>query len=438
MRKPRSHILPGILALGLVTGVPSAFAAAGSLDTTFGRGGKVVTSFVNSVAPFRSAVPADAALQADGKILVAVGFDNSTIAAEAFGLVRYLSNGSLDTTFGRRGSTQIAFTNFVNSPSALAIQSDGKIVVAGTASSADGTVSEFAVARFNSNGSLDTTFGSGGKVTTNFVGVQTGGVSNPAKAVLIQPDGKILVAGGASECGKCVMNTALARYNIDGTLDATFGNGGMVDVTAVGAVASLGEDAAGDIFAAGTPRPFGLGGTAEFSPDGRLVSPVTPAPVTVSSHGGPVTFQTDGNLIEGTSASGVGRHDIEAQVIRFTQTGAVDPAFNNPPFDYTGEGPTSNDSAAATALQPNGQVVVGGGHFAGGVDLFGLARLNSDGSLDSAFGQGGVLTTTFAGQNSAAALAIVIQSDGKIVAVGQTIVSQTGIANLAVARYLGQ
>ena len=438
MRKPRSFILPAIMALGLVFGATSALAAAGNLDTTFGKGGKVVTSFVNSAAPFQSAIPADAALQSDSKIVVAVGFDNSTIATEAFGVVRYLSNGSLDATFGKNGRVQIAFTNFINSPSALAIQSDGKIVVAGTASSADGTVSEFAVARFNSNGSLDTTFGTGGKVTTNFVGVKLGGVSNPANAVLIQADGKILVGGGASECGKCIMNTALARYDSDGSLDTTFGNDGMVDVTAVGAVISLAEDAAGDIFTEGTPRPIGLGGTAEFSPTGTLDSTITSGPVTVSSHGGPVAFQSDGNLVEGESVTGVGRHDIEAQVIRFTQTGAVDPTFNNPPFDYTGEGGTPTDSAAATALQSNGQVVIGGSHFAGGFDLFGLARLNSDGSLDSTFGTGGVLTTSFTGQNSAAVSAIVIQSDGKIIAVGQTLVSQTGIANLALVRYLGK
>ena len=102
MRKLRSLILAGILAIGLVTGVPSAFAAAGSLDSTFGRGGKVVTSFANSAAPFRSAVPADAALQSDGKILVAVGFDDSTIAAEAFGLVRRHIERRPDAGFGLR------------------------------------------------------------------------------------------------------------------------------------------------------------------------------------------------------------------------------------------------------------------------------------------------------------------------------------------------
>jgi uncharacterized delta-60 repeat protein len=328
---------------------------------------------------------------------------------------------------------QTAFTNFINQPNSLAIQPDGKIVVAGTASSADGTVSEFAVARFNTNGSLDATFGTGGKVTTNFVGVMQGGVSNPANAVLIQPDGKILVGGGASQCAKCVHRTALARYNTDGSLDATFGNGGMVDVTEIAAATTLALDAAGDIFA--------LAGTAivEFTPGGTLQSSVTPAAVTVSSHGffGINAFQSDGRYLVAEFVSGVSRHDIETQVVRFIQTGVTDPSFNSPAFDFIGEGGASDDVAAAVVLQPNGQIVVGGNNFSGGSSLFGLARLNSNGSLDSSFGTGGVLTTSFQGQTSAAVTAVVIQVDGKIIAVGQTLTS-SGIANLAMARYLGQ
>jgi Domain of unknown function (DUF5122) beta-propeller len=81
--------------------------------------------------------------------------------------------------------------------------------------------------------------------------------------------------------------------------------------------------------------------------------------------------------------------------------------------------------------------VIGGSHFAGGFDLFGLARVNSNGAMDLTFGTGGVLTTSFQGQTSAAVTAVLIQPDGKIVAVGQTLTS-SGIANLALARYLGQ
>src|SRR5437762_7186484 len=141
-----------------------------------------------------------------------------------------------------------AFTDFVNAPRAAARQGDGKSVVVGEAESADGTTSEFAIARFLRNGALDPTFGAGGKVTTNFVGVMTGGVSNPATAVLVQGDGKILVGGSARSCGAvtCATRTALARYHTNGALDASFGRGGMVDVQAIGVVTTLAEDAAGN------------------------------------------------------------------------------------------------------------------------------------------------------------------------------------------------
>ena len=94
----------------------------------FGKGGKTQTTFNLNV------IPSDAVLQADGKIVVATGFDNTSIATEAFGLVRYNSNGSLDKGFGTNGKVFTSFTNFINSPAALALQSDGKLVLVGNAS----------------------------------------------------------------------------------------------------------------------------------------------------------------------------------------------------------------------------------------------------------------------------------------------------------------
>jgi uncharacterized delta-60 repeat protein len=425
-------LLGGLLSIGLMLGSRTAYCAAGSLDLGFGSGGKVVSRFATSAAPFESPIAEDVALQPDGKIVVALVLDKSSIATEAFGVARYLSNGSLDATFGSGGKVQAAFTNFINSPRSVAIQGDGKIVVVGTASSADGTLSEFAIARFNPNGTLDATFGTGGKVTTNFVGVMQGGVSNPANAVLIQLDGKILVGGGASECGKCIMNSALARYNSDGSLDSTFGTGGMVDVKAVGAVMALAEDAEGNIFT-------GDSAAVEFSASGTLQTTITPASVVVSSHGGPIAFQPDGLDVVGETAVGTNRHDLDAQIVRLTQTGAIDPTFNNPPFDYGNEGGTANDSVAATALQSDLGVIAAGGTFAGGTQTFGLARISIDGSLDPSFGAGGVVTTSFPGQSAGAATnAVIVQSDGKIVAVGTGFNNTTGVTSLVLARYLAQ
>jgi uncharacterized delta-60 repeat protein len=201
-------VFSALLCSAEVLGAGPVYAAAGALDPTFGQSGQVTISLSSE-----NVIANDAVLQPDGKIVVAAVFMPTVatvnqIATEPFGVVRLLSNGSLDTKFGTGGNTQIAFTNFINTPNSLALQPDGKIVAVGEATSADGTLSEFAVARFNTDGTLDSSFGNGGKVTTNFVG-QLGGVRNPAVAVVVNPaNGEILVGGSASECARCVTNTA--------------------------------------------------------------------------------------------------------------------------------------------------------------------------------------------------------------------------------------
>src|SRR5205823_5199649 len=139
-----------------------------------------------------------------------------------FAVARYNADGSLDTTFGSGGTVT---TNFgpgatYDDADGVAIQSDGKIVVAGTCNRG-GSDNVFAVARYNADGSLDSTFGSGGTVTTDF---GLGGSDDSAYAVALQPDGKI-VAAGATYLGGVPGDFALARYNPDGTLDSTFGGG---------------------------------------------------------------------------------------------------------------------------------------------------------------------------------------------------------------------
>jgi len=370
---------------------------------------------------------------------VIAGFNGSPSATTAFGVLRYQGNGALDAAFGTGGRATAAFTNFINMPNGGALQPDGKIVVIGNAQSADGTLSEFAVARFNANGTLDSAFGTGGKVTTNFVGVKPGGVSNPATSVLVQPDGRILVGGSASQCPRASCGgtkTALARYNANGSLDTTFGSGGTVSVTAIGQASALGEDAAGDIFA--------LNGAsiAEFSSTGVLQSQVTPAPITISSSAGfqtaPAIFQADGTYLVGRTGPGTTRHDIDAQVFKFLPTGAADPSFSNPPFDFGTEGPPGTDLIQGIARQADGKIVVAG---LGNGNGFGTARLNTNGSLDATFGSGGVVTGNLPADsshpNGSQASVVLVQPDGKILVIGQQFSNDTAIApNIALVRYL--
>ena len=209
-------------------------AAPGSLDTTFGTGGKVTTSFSGS-ADMNALV-----VQPDGK-LVAAGWDASQ---SAFGLARYNTNGSLDSTFGTGGTVSTPIGVDTYGASALVLQSDGKLVAAGNAWK-DTVDADFAAIRYNANGSLDTSFGTGGKVTTSF-----GSQEDDAYALVVQPDGKLVAAGVVFNGVR--WDFALARYNTDGSLDTTFGTGGKV-ITAVG----TGDDVA-----------FALA----LQPDGNLVA----------------------------------------------------------------------------------------------------------------------------------------------------------------------
>ena len=411
--------LTGTLGLGLLLGLASvssaAAATAGSLDPAFGHGGVVLTNLgLNAAGSQIQAVASDAALLSNGDIVVAGNF----------GLVRYLPNGTLDTTFGVGGLAQLPPLGIASFPPGLAVQPDGKYVWAGEATAPNGTNGAFAVVRFNANGSVDQTFGTGGFATTAFPNSNVQG----AEAVLVQPDAKILLGGEA------FLNSyhapavgALARFNANGTPDKAFGSGGQVLSTgSVGNIRALGLDAAGDIFV--------LPAHAEFSPAGQLDSSVTPAAITTSSHGVDAAFLASGQYVLGNSV-GVTRHDVDIQVQRFNADGSL--ASASAPFDFSGATglDTARDSANAVAVQPNGQTVVAGAHFLA-TSPIGVARVNTNGSLDAGFGNGGVLTTTIQGDEGASAL--LIQPDGKIVAVGFSENNSTGVADLALVRYLGQ
>src|SRR5262249_59915042 len=160
-------------------------------------------------------------LQSDGKIVVAgVASSPSGGPASQFAVARYNSTGALDASFGTGGRVTVSFAGKGDEARALAIQSDGKMVVAGFATTADGSSSDFALVRLNLSGSPDTGFGAGGKVTTDFAGGADRGY-----AIAIQLDNKIIVAGSTATGD--AMAFALARYNPDGALDTGFGSGGV-------------------------------------------------------------------------------------------------------------------------------------------------------------------------------------------------------------------
>jgi uncharacterized delta-60 repeat protein len=404
-----------LLSLAIIFGANIAHAAAGSLDPTFGRGGKVVSSFGSPI------VVANAALQSDGKIVVLISNDLAN-----FALVRFLSDGSVDTSFGSGGVVQTIFANF-NFPGSVAIQSDGKIVVTGIATNNEVNY-VFAAARFNADGSLDSTFGVGGQATAAVAGLLAESVS------LIQPDGKILLSG-AVIIPRQPSRLAMARFNADGSLDSSFAiNGTLEQPSAVAFVSSVAINAAGNILVeAGSA-------IAAFNLNGGSLAQVTPAPISARSQGGghsATAFQPDGRFVFARSVleGNFRARDSDTQVVRFTATGAVDPAFSSPVFDFVGEGGSNTfDNAAAVAVLANGQIVLGASHAdpAFTNEVFALARLNANGSLDPTFGSGGIVTTSVGGVEGVAT--ILVQPDGKLVAIG----TANNFADVALTRYLAQ
>jgi uncharacterized delta-60 repeat protein len=250
----RIHAVQGLAAVVLAAALPTAaVAAAGDLDATFGSGGKVTTD-LSGFNDRASAI----AVQPDGKIVVA-GTTNVFAPASAFLVTRYNADGSLDQGFGIGGkATAVDGGN----ASALAVQADGKIVVAGSAHG------DFALARFTTSGALDAGFGAGGQVTTDFFGR-----NDSAAAVAIDGNGRIVVAGIARASD--LPDFALARYNSDGSLDVTFGTGGTVTTDYFGrndGASAVAVDGSGKIVAAGFafsgPFPSVEFALARYNPDG--------------------------------------------------------------------------------------------------------------------------------------------------------------------------
>lgn len=256
-----------IVAGGFTREFPGTFALArfnsdGTLDQTFGDAGKVITN-----AGFNTAIN-DLAIQADGK-LVAAGGNGDSGDARNFIAARYLVNGSLDPTFGAGGLTYTNFFGRGGMAQGVVVQPDGKIVEVGQAGLTSYPFDALALVRFNSDGTLDATFGTGGKVTTSFEGGGGGW------AVALRPDGK-LVAAGVARTNTGNGGFGLARYNPDGTLDASFGTGGTVftDFGGSGDAAravALHDD--GKVVAAGhwvTPAFSGDFALAQYKNDGSL------------------------------------------------------------------------------------------------------------------------------------------------------------------------
>jgi len=345
---------------GPVGGTPSVGGGGGAggvgsgqIDTTFGQAGGTITPIASSGG---GDVANAVAIQTDGKIVLAGYSENNVNTGKTdFAVVRYNTNGSLDSTFDSDGKattfTQDTLpadgfgdTNAI--ANAVAVQSDGKIVAAG---SSDG---DFALIRYHANGTLDSAFGSNGIVVT----AATSGVDE-IRAMALQPsDGKLLVAGESNG------DFVVARYNTNGTPDATFAGNGIV-VTPM----------------AGRNGLYAL----VLQPDGKVV----------------VAGVSDGNFA----------------LARYSAAGLLDVTFDSDGIADGGPG-----QANAIALQADGKIVVGGYVNTGGQSDFVLLRFGSTGAADFSFGTLGKVVTSFSGSDAEINGLAIDPASGKIVAAGFT------------------
>lgn len=348
------HTIAGLLAVGLAFGANFAEAQAGTLDPTFGNGGTVTTSFANGSAGVGSFE------QSNGDIVAVAQVNFVQGGGTGIGLVRYTSTGALDTTFGTNGITNTVFTGFTFTPFGFAVQKNGDILVAGEAISSAGRI-EFGLARYTSNGILDATFGNGGLVTT-LVGVRV----NVPTAMLLQPNGEIVMAGfEVAQEGTAPGKMSMVRYNSNGSLDTTFGTSGISlvtdTITGPDALALLSN---GNYLAVGQNRSGKTGVVVELNSKGVLQSKVTAGTLAAalsSSQGGasPTIFQSNGDYIVATTVCTFHSEcrGTKIGVSRFLETGNVDTSFNANSFESFD--PTQTTSVGkAMALQANGQIVV--------------------------------------------------------------------------------
>jgi uncharacterized delta-60 repeat protein len=346
-------------------------STGGVLDPTFGSGGQLFSSFSNNWDGANAVVA-----QPDGKIVIAGGFNplNSKTGSD-FLLARYNADGTLDTSFGSGGHTVTDFGSSGDNANAVALQpqADGtsKILVAGMTASKKG-IGEVALARYNANGTLDTTFGTNGKVITSLGGSATEWVT----AMAVDSSGRILVAGYTNGNPNVSGDAAtVLRYTANGALDTSFGSGGKL---------------------------------------------ITNVRILVhADHSVGIALQPDGKIVLASQTLDSAASAWEFITARFNTNGTTDSTFGSGGVVTTHVG--NSDEFGGVAVQGDGKIVVGGSEMGGSPFAYYLLRYNADGSLDANFGTGGTVAVQAPGgfPIDVRSSEVVIQADGKILAEGE-------------------
>lgn len=389
-----------------------ASAAPGDLDATFSADGKATVDFGAAGGVYAMC----GLTQPDGKIVVG-GILSSMSSTSKFALTRFNVNGTVDTGFGAAGKVITTVLSGSARVTGLALQPDGKLLVVGTADAGVNN-SDLILARYTAAGALDATFGTGGIASLDFgaSGFDEGG------AVVVLPDGKIVVAGSADVNGSGDYDFGVARFHSNGTLDTTFGTNGFTttdlgtDVNDYPSFIALQPD--GKVVVVGYSNPansdfavarYTSGGILDtsFSGDGKLTTSFSG-----TDRPGAVKLLADGKiLVAGSSGNG-----NTAALARYEEDGDPDPTF-----DTDGKltlARLHDLTQVVMDVQPDGKIVLAS---INDEDIH-ILRLSSSGVLDAGFGTGGTVTTGFGAGVEPQVGAVIAQGNGRIAvvaAVGQ-------------------
>ncbi|MFK7782231.1 hypothetical protein, partial [Psychroserpens sp.] len=362
------------------------FSQDGVLDTSFGTNGIEKTD-INDMSDVFSAI----AVQDDGKIIVVGHTSLGSTANKESIILRYNANGGLDTSFGNNGVIIAAYTTSYDTLNDVKIQDDGKIVVGGF----EGL--DFVLARYTANGQLDTTFGTNGVVFTDFFQNIVGSTQDRINALAIQSDGKILAAGYAHRTGN--YHYAIARYNTDGSLDSSFGVGGKVvtnNLSGYKEIYDIAITSDDKFYVVGETAPFGSASynnqtIVKFNSDGTIdtsfaINGVRYFDLNNNSKFEAIQIQDDGKLVI------VGNRSAAMTIVRLTDNASYDNTFS-------GDGRSSPALGAAASfgksiwIQPDGKIIVSGNmNDAVNTDAqSAIIRYLTNGELDTTFSDTGIL-----------------------------------------------
>ncbi len=358
-------------------------------------------------------------LQPNGKIIIT----GTTITNNdrSIATVRYNPNGTLDTTFGTQGTITTDLGGW-DTANAITLQPNGKIIITGTTITNNDR--SIATVRYNPNGTLDTTFGTQGTITTDLGGWDT------ANAITLQPNGKIIITGTTITNND--RSIATVRYNPNGTLDTTFGTQGTIttDLGGWDTANAITLQPNGKIIITGTTitnndRSIA---TVRYNPNGTLDTTFGTQGTITTDLGGwdtanAITLQPNGKII--ITGTTITNNDRSIATVRYNPNGTLDTTFGTQGTITTDLG--GWDTANAITLQPNGKIIITGTTITNNDRSIATVRYNPNGTLDTTFGTQGTITTDLGGWDTANA--ITLQPNGKIIITGTT------NTNLFVARY---